>query len=238
MVHSVKRTAVVIMAVIMMMAFMPFVPGEQALAAAKSPAKVKITKAEAKGNSLYVTWKKAKGAKKYQIYVKEGKKKFKKYAILKKPQTYRIKNLKWKTSYHVKMRAVSGKKKGKWSTVYKYKFGKKQTLQSIATNQSEIKELEKLERSLEKVFEDLFDARIGFSRNMMYINMIAVQQLEPDQVSDLNDLFSKECETKKFRNSMKEAVKGMEEESGLSGVRINLIFKNNDGSSIYSNVYR
>lgn len=65
---------------------------------------------------ITVKWKKAKGAKKYYIYRSKSKKKnFKRIAIVKNTK-YTSSKLKKNTRYYFKVKAVSGKKRSKYST--------------------------------------------------------------------------------------------------------------------------
>ena len=97
-------------------------PMNQAYAAsAKKPAKVTIKTAKAaSASSVKVTWKKAKNAKKYEVwYSTKAKKGFKKGASVKgaKKVTATVKKLKPGKKYYFKVRAVNGKKKGAFSKV-------------------------------------------------------------------------------------------------------------------------
>ena len=85
-------------------------------AAAKKPAKVKITKVTVnESNEITVKWKRAKGAGSYQIYAKAGESRFQKVKTQKKPK-YRMQGEEG-TVYSFKVRALKGKKKGKFSKV-------------------------------------------------------------------------------------------------------------------------
>ena len=101
-------------------------PMSQAYAAsAKKPAKVTLSSAKAvTSSSVKLTWKKAKDAKKYEVYAsKSASKNFKKVATVKSSKkTYTVKKLNGKalksnTKYYFKVRAINGKKKGKFSKV-------------------------------------------------------------------------------------------------------------------------
>lgn len=89
-------------------------------AASKTPAQVKSVQLSKKTTtSLKVKWEKAKNAKKYEVaYRVSGKGSYK---SVKTSSRYRtIKSLKEGTTYQVKVRAINGTKKGKWSSVKKY----------------------------------------------------------------------------------------------------------------------
>lgn len=85
-------------------------------AATKKPARVKGVKCVATSSSaIKITWKKAKNAKKYQVYRATSKNgKYKKVKTLKK-RTFVNKGLKSGKKYFYKVRAINGKKKGKFS---------------------------------------------------------------------------------------------------------------------------
>ena len=83
--------------------------------AASKPAKVTGVKASAKKMSVTLKWKKAKRAKKYQIWQYKAKK-YKKIKTT-KAKKITIKKLKAATTYKFKVRAINGKKAGKFSKV-------------------------------------------------------------------------------------------------------------------------
>ena len=89
--------------------------------AASVPAQVKNVKlAGSTATSLKVSWGKASNAKKYQVaYKKVGAANFKTVTVTNR--TRNITALSNDTTYAVKVRAVNGKKYGKWSAVKKFK---------------------------------------------------------------------------------------------------------------------
>lgn len=107
-----KNVITVFMAVIMVMAFMPSINPTYA---ATKPSRVKITKVSVKGKTVTVKWKKAKGAKKYQV--KAGKK------VVKTTTTTSAK-FKIKKSCKIKVRGINGKKKGRYSKSRRAKIKK------------------------------------------------------------------------------------------------------------------
>ena len=90
------------------------------------PEKVKVKSAKnIRKKSIKVVWTKSKGAKKYQIQYSLNKK-FKKSVKTKitKKNTYKIKGLKNKKIYYIRVRGVNGKKTGLWSKTYKVRVKK------------------------------------------------------------------------------------------------------------------
>ena len=121
-----KRTSLMSKVMVIMLALAvvftySVMPMNQVYAAsAKKPAQVKILKVSAASSSaIKVTWKKAKNAKKYQVYMATSKKgKYKKVATLKaSKRAYTKKSLKAGKKYYFKVRALNGKKYGKFSAV-------------------------------------------------------------------------------------------------------------------------
>lgn len=112
------RICVYVLAVMLVFTMMP-ISGD-VYAAAKTPAKVKTVKLSSRTTTtLKCTWTKTKNAKTYQIAFKQAK--VKKYKYIKtKYKTYTLKKLKAGTYYNVKVRALNGKKAGKWSKTYKW----------------------------------------------------------------------------------------------------------------------
>ena len=96
---------------------------EISFAAVKKPAKVKLTSVKCSGTKITLKWKKAKNAKKYQVYQKTGSGKWTLKKTLKK-LTLTVKGAYGKT-YSFKVRGVNGKKKGAFSAVKKVTIPKK-----------------------------------------------------------------------------------------------------------------
>ena len=94
--------------------FIPVLGGSWSYAASSSKlGKVKKITVAATENKAKITWGKVKGAKKYQIVVKTGSKKIK--SVKNKKRVLKLKKLKKNKKYTVRIRAIRGKKKGKWS---------------------------------------------------------------------------------------------------------------------------
>ncbi len=123
----VRKSSLMSKVLVLMMAFAVIftysvLPMNGAYAATKKPAQVKSLKVTAKAaNSVTLKWKKAANAKSYQVYASTKKSGgYKKVATVKsskKNVTKKVKNLKGNTKYYFKVRAINGKKKGKFSAV-------------------------------------------------------------------------------------------------------------------------
>lgn len=115
---NIKKILTLMIAVVFVFVTAFSVSTAPAYAASRKPAQVKGLKAAAvSSSSIRITWKKAKRAKKYQVYRATKKKgKYKKIATVKK-RSYVNKKLSAGKRYYYKVRAVNGKKKGKFSIV-------------------------------------------------------------------------------------------------------------------------
>ena len=112
------------------------ITNDEVYAAAK-PAQTKNVKlSSSTATSLKVSWSKAKNAKKYQVaYKKVGATtSYKKTTTTSRTKT--ISKLSNDTTYYVKVRAVNGKKYGKWSTEKKFKT---KANYNNASNESKVK---------------------------------------------------------------------------------------------------
>jgi soluble P-type ATPase len=122
---TMKRVSALLLAVLMVIAYMPLAQ-ENSFAKkkkAKKPAKVKIAKASVKKNTkkITVSWKKAKNAKKYIVSIKDLSTKLTSSKTSKKVKiTF---NGQWNTKYQIRVRGVNGKKKGAWSAKKTVKVG-------------------------------------------------------------------------------------------------------------------
>lgn len=112
--QKISRTAIGFILILSLVLTAP-VFSDGATAATKKPAKVSGVKVKADGDrGIKITWKKAKRAKKYQIAYKEANT-AKWFYIKTKKRSYSKFFLKERTVYQVKVRALNGKKKGKWT---------------------------------------------------------------------------------------------------------------------------
>jgi len=113
-----SRIFVTLLAVMIAVSMMPV---NTFAATSKTPAKVKNVKlVGTTSTTISVKWSKVKSAKKYQVaYKKAGAKKYKVITLKTAKIAYTIKKLNKGTKYYVKVRAVNGKKKGKWSKIRK-----------------------------------------------------------------------------------------------------------------------
>lgn len=108
----------------------------EAYAASNTPAKVKTVKVSKKTTSTAkVTWSKAKKAKKYQVaYKKASAKKWSYKTVKANKKTLTIKKLSSNTKYKVKVRAINGKAKGKWSAAKSFTTKKKSAQSTNGTS--------------------------------------------------------------------------------------------------------
>ena len=126
-----KKIGSMLLALALMMTMLPLTSLD-AYAASK-PAKVKgVTQVSAGTGQIGLKWKKASGAKKYQVYVSTNGKKFSKKKTT-KSKSCTITNLTPNRKYYIKVRAVKGKKKGKFSAVKQFKTGAATSSGSIVT---------------------------------------------------------------------------------------------------------
>ena len=121
--ETIRKYISVVTALMIMMGIFAFDVPYAAYAAAKKPARVKITSAKLSGTKIIVKWKKAARAKKYQVWRKVGTARWKRVKT-QKARTYKFKAAKGKV-YRIKVRGVKGKKLGKFSAVRKVKGPKK-----------------------------------------------------------------------------------------------------------------
>lgn len=115
-----KKISAVAMAMVMATCFGLMFQGEVVSAASKAPAKVKSLKVKVSGMSLKASWKKSKGAKKYHVYIKKGKK-WDKVKSVKKPVA--VLKFKKTTVSYLKVRGVS-KKAGSFSKAVRFSVKK------------------------------------------------------------------------------------------------------------------
>ena len=107
---TMKRVSALLLAMLMIVTFMPMTQ-EVAFAAAKKPAKVKGLKVKVSGNKMTISWKKAKNAKKYSVSIKDNSTKLTATKSTKKKKL--TVPVHYGTKYTISVKGVNGKKKGK-----------------------------------------------------------------------------------------------------------------------------
>jgi len=114
-------------------------PMNQAYAASsKKPAKVTNLKASAlSSSSIKLTWKKAKNAKKYEVYYSTKSKSGYKKAKTTKYTSFTKTKLKAGKKYYFKVRAVNGKKKGSFSKIVPRTTKKKINVKTASASEFE-----------------------------------------------------------------------------------------------------
>ena len=123
---SLKRCTALIMSVLVVLGVFAVWQTQETFAkAVKKPAKVKGLAVKRTNLKVKVSWKKAKNARKYQVYQKTGSGKWKLGKTL-KARTLTVSG-KYGTTYSFKVRGVNGKKKGAFSAVKKVTIPKKST---------------------------------------------------------------------------------------------------------------
>ncbi len=228
-----KKMSAVMLAFIVTLTFMPAMQGNYVEAASKKPATVTGAKAVRKANSIYFSWKKAKRATKYQVYLKKNKGKWKK-KVTTKAKKVRIANLKWNTKYYIKVRAVNGKKAGKFSGTWYGKIGKKVTLQTLAKNGS----VKKAFTDVEKQYTtDDFSTKLTVSGNTLGYTMKLKYSLSASDKAKFRKELAKQFKTASMKKEMKADIKKMEYDTGLSGIKIKLNIKAKDGTSLFTYKY-
>ena len=123
MIMKARRIMTLLLALVLVVSMLAFDVPDAAYAAAKKPAKVKWTSVKRSGSKAVLKWKKAKNAKKYQVYSRIKGAKWKLSKTLKK-RTIKL-AVKTGKTYQYKVRGVNGKKKGNFSVVRTLKVTKK-----------------------------------------------------------------------------------------------------------------
>ncbi len=144
---TMKKVSALLLAMLMILSFMPMTQ-EMAYAAAKKPAKVKGLKVTVSGNKLSISWKKAKNAKKYSVSIKDNSTKLTATKSTKK--TKLTVTGQWGTSYKITVKGVNGSKKGKGAS--------KSATTEADPEKVPKSELDKAEADLAKAQEDLAKA--------------------------------------------------------------------------------
>ena len=212
-------------------------------AASKKPSKVKVISMTKLNQMITVNWKKTKKAKTYQIYVKAGKKKWKKVATVKDNgkarQTYNITRLNWNTTYKVRMRAVNGKKKGKWSATYKGKLAKRTTLAGFLNSNSRYRqELAQIGR---EVSGNGISVNVSAAGNVMVMRMtmtdVSVPADDPALKSQLQKKLTAELNTPANKKEYLQSLRDLELGVGIFGLRLRIIVKSSNGVLLANVLY-
>ena len=212
-------------------------------AASKRPGKAKVTSVTKLNQLITVHWNKTKKAKKYQIYAKAGKKKWKKVATVKangkSKQTYNIKKCKWNTKYKIKVRAVNGKKKGKWSTIYQGKLDKKTTLQKFLKKHPSYQW--ELDQIANKNSNSIMDADITVSGNTMIMKMKYIDtdlSTDNDTRTQVQTALKKNFLSASMKKNMKKYVKDLELGYGIWELKMKVIVQDSVGTGLFSYTYK
>ena len=122
-----SRLITIAVILVMLLAMLPLTARETY--AASRPAQVKAVKiTKAASDKVSVTWKKASGAKKYQVYLKYKGGKYKKIKTVKgKKAVLKVKNNK---QFYVKVRGIKGKRKGRFSKAKGFVLKKKKAAET------------------------------------------------------------------------------------------------------------
>ena len=217
-----SRAMSIVIAVAMVFSVMVFMP-EDVSAAAKKPGKVTITKATKMNQMITVTWKKTKNAKKYQVYAKAGKGKWKRVATVKSngkaKQTYKIKKCKWNTKYQIKMRAVNGKKKGGWSKTYQGKLAKKTTLQKFVASKAPII-LSNMQRDANSY--DGMTGNVAIKGNTIMLQLDVIGNFSPEDIDALKVELRNAFLSAKMKNDLRANMTKLENTVGIFGIKYNI----------------
>jgi phosphoserine phosphatase len=141
---TMKKVSALLLAMLMILSFMPMTQ-EMAYAAAKKPGKVSKLKVKVSGKKLTISWKKAKNAKKYSVAIKDNSTKLTATKSTKK--TKLTVTGQWDTSYKITVKAVNGSKKGKGVS--------KSAKTEPNPDKVDKSELDKAEAELQKAQDDL-----------------------------------------------------------------------------------
>ena len=137
--RSMIRYTAVLMIAVMTFCLTGMNTDSEVYAKAKKPGAVKSVKlAKKTASTLTIKWKKASGAKKYQIQYKQvDAKKYKKATSGK--TSYTIKKLQAGSKYAVMVRGMKGKKGGKWSSAVTFITDSSNVKYAKASNESKLK---------------------------------------------------------------------------------------------------
>lgn len=234
-----KKSFALFLAAAILVAFMPFAGGIGFANAASKPAKVKGFTGTKTNQMVDLKWSKARGAKKYQVYMKIGKGKWKLKKTLKaSKRKIKINGLKWNKKYSFKVRAVNGKRKGKFSRVCWAKIGSKKTLANYLTT---TKMNEIAEEMLDTVNSDetiCEECRTTVSGNHFTYKLYLISDYDGIPTATLKSLLEGSFATASQKKKMSDAIKADENKIGIVGITYTVSFYKSDESHIYSITYK
>ena len=231
-----KKSAAMLLAITILVAFMPIAGGSGFAMGASKPAKVKGIRGTLTNQMVDIKWNKARGAKKYQIYMKAGKGKWKlKKTVKASTRKLKVNGLKWKKTYYFKVRAVNGKKKGKFSIMLRAKVKSKKTVANFISN-ADCKQLaqEMLDdcNSQDTVMQS---CEVIVSGNVITYKLHSTATYDPYLTADsLKSVFGTSAKKKEMSNE----IKGVQNKIGIVGLKYTFNFYKSDGSFIYGISYK
>ncbi len=230
-----KKSFALFLAAAILVAFMPFAGGIGFANAASKPAKVKGFTGTKTNQMVDLKWSKARGAKKYQIYMKIGKGKWKLKKTLKaSKRKIKINGLKWNKKYSFKVRAVNGKRKGKFSRVCWAKIGSKKTLANYLTTAKMNKLAEEMLDTMNSSMTICSRCRTTVSGNHFTYKLYMMSEYDGISATAL----ASEIGTAKYKREMSDAIKAVENTIGIVGITYTVSFYKSDESHIYSITYK
>ena len=234
-----KKSFALFLAAAILVAFMPFAGGIGFANAASKPAKVKGFTGTKTNQMVDLKWSKARGAKKYQVYMKMGKGKWKLKKTLKaSKRKIKINGLKWNKKYYFKVRAVNGKRKGKFSRICWAKIGSKKTLANYLTT-----------AKMDTLAEEMLDAvnsdeticegcRTTVSGNHFTYKLYLISDYDGIPTATLESALKKSFSTTSKKKTMSNAIKADQNRIGIVGITYTISFYKSDESHIYSITYK
>ncbi len=236
--RKVKQAVTMILVIVIAVAFMPFINDAGFAQAASKPAKVKfiVKKCTITNQMVDLKWKKAKGAKKYQVYMKIGKGKWKKKKTVKaKTRTLKINGLKWNKTYYFKVRAVKGKKKGKFSKVLRAKVGKKRVLANFMTDG----ECEEIAQQMIDDSNGVFGmCEVSVRSNLVTYESYLASPYDSVDSGKLAELLEPEFNTQAKKKEISNLIKKLQDKVGIVGIQFSYKFYKSDGTYIYGITYK
>ena len=234
------RGLAILLALLMIISVVALLPSE-AQAASKKPARVTLTKVEAMNQMITVKWKKAARAKSYEVYAKAGSARWKKVATVKSSgkstELYKITGCKWKTKYQIKVRAVSGGKKGEFSKIKSAKTWKKTTLQKMMNSAVVKRELTDV---VEAFQDEMLSIDLKCSGNTLRctLKFHEIEGLDASDFAEIGTEISAEYNSEDMRKNMHELIADLEDNTGVTGIKFQVLVLSPAGKKLASCTYK